>query len=868
MDSEVTNLEQVKAFDSSDYATAAQGTTADNALPKAGGTMTGAITLSGAPTADNHAVTKTYVDEFIAAGIHYHNPVRVESPDSAGNLTATYDNGTNGVGATLTNSGTQEALVFDGITLSTNDRVLIYNQTNAFENGIYTVTNVGSDSTNWVLTRATDADSYGLGNTELSEGTSVFVTEGTDGSGEIYACTTTGAITFGTTDINFSQIGKSAVLIGGTGITVSGNTINVTNDSIGATQLNVADNGTSGQVLKSDGDGSFSWADDNDTTYSNATTSDAGLMSSNDKTKLDGIAASAEVNQNAFSSVAVSGQTTVAADSKTDTLTFVAGSNVSITTDATADSITIASTDTNTNTTYSISAETVTDGANLRLTDSDASTDDVSIIGGTNVTVTRTDADTITISSTDTNTDTTYSAGTGLTLDGTEFNANVNATAQTTEANTVSSTASRTYAVQVDGSDNLVVNVPWSDTNTVYTLPEATSTARGGIELFSDTDQTVAANDVTATAGRTYGVQLNSDGQAVVNVPWVDTNTVYTHPTHDGDDIDLDTGALTGATVISDLDFNVTTDTLGHVTDANATYSTRNLTASDVGAVAVSGDSMTGNLSFGDGNKATFGAGDDLQILHYNNQNFINSANNMGLYFNNDLVSFNSEDGTYETLALDNANNKIVAYTNMEFGDNNKAIFGAGSDLQIYHNGSSSRIEDSGTGNLEIRGDNVLIRSYTGGEAFIRGFTNAQVDLFYNAAVKLATTNTGIDVTGTITSDGLTVEGISKSVANEVTANSATTTIDMTASNFHVVSMSTNTTFSLSNLSSAITSSGTIIIKQDGTGGRNFTLPSSCKTPVGGASIVQSTGANTTSILTYLVVSSTEVLVNYIGNYA
>ena len=121
-----------------------------------------------------------------------------------------------------------------------------------------------------------------------------------------------------------------------------------------------------------------------------------------------------------------------------------------------------------------------------------------------------------------------------------------------------------------------------------YSLPEATSTARGGIELFSDTDQTVAANAVSATAGRTYGLQLNSAGQAVVNVPWSDTNTVYTHPSHPGDDISIDTGALSGATVISDLDFNVTTDTLGHVTDANATISTRSLTAADVGAAPAS----------------------------------------------------------------------------------------------------------------------------------------------------------------------------------------------------------------------------------------------------------------------------------------
>ena len=57
-----------------------------------------------------------------------------------------------------------------------------------------------------------------------------------------------------------------------------------------------------------------------------------------------------------------------------------------------------------------------------------------------------------------------------------------------------------------------------------YTLPEATTTVRGGLELFSDTDQSVAATAVSTTASRTYGLQLNSDGQGVVNVPWTDTS--------------------------------------------------------------------------------------------------------------------------------------------------------------------------------------------------------------------------------------------------------------------------------------------------------------------------------------------------------
>lgn len=185
----------------------------------------GDLILNQDPTSALQAATKQYVDTIAAAGIHYHTPVRVESPS---NLTATYDNGTAGVGATLTNSGTQAALVIDGITLSTSDRVLVYNQTNAAHNGIYTVTNTGSVSTNWVLTRATDADSYGPSDPDaLGEGDAFFVSEGNTGAGELYVMNTSGTITFGTTNITFAIIAETAVYSAGNGLTLTGTTFAV-----------------------------------------------------------------------------------------------------------------------------------------------------------------------------------------------------------------------------------------------------------------------------------------------------------------------------------------------------------------------------------------------------------------------------------------------------------------------------------------------------------------------------------------------------------------------------------------------------------------------------------------------------------------
>ena len=189
-------------------------------------------TVSTAPTSGNDLVNKTYVDTIASTGITYHMPVRVESPTA---LTATYNNGTSGVGATLTNSGTQAALVIDGVTVSVADRVLIYTQADQTQNGIYVVTDTGSGSTNWVLTRATDADSYAINSPDgLGEGSTVFVQQGDTGAGETYVCNTPGTITFGTTAITFAQISSAQIYSAGTGLTLSGTQFSIANSGVSA----------------------------------------------------------------------------------------------------------------------------------------------------------------------------------------------------------------------------------------------------------------------------------------------------------------------------------------------------------------------------------------------------------------------------------------------------------------------------------------------------------------------------------------------------------------------------------------------------------------------------------------------------------
>ena len=118
--------------------------------------------------------------------------------------------------------------------------------------------------------------------------------------------------------------------------------------------------------------------------------------------------------------------------------------------------------------------------------------------------------------------------------------------------------------------------------------------------------------------------------------------------------------------------------------------------------------------------------------------------------------------------------------THLNMGDNDIIKLGASADLQIYHDGSNSYIDDAGSGNLRIRGnDGVYIQKYTG-EPMVYALADGGVYLYYDNAEKLATTSTGVSVTGNITvsgtvdgrdvaSDGSKLDGIEANAKNDQT---------------------------------------------------------------------------------------------------
>lgn len=157
------------------------------------------ITNVATPTANDHVATKGYADS-IAAG--FDPKASCDFATTAALPTVAYDNGTGGVGATLT-AVANGALSVDGGSPTAGMRITVKNQVAGLQNGIYVVTDAGSGGSPFILTRATDFDNSPDG--EVSKGAFTLIVGGTANGGYSYFLTTSGSITIGTTALSFSQ---------------------------------------------------------------------------------------------------------------------------------------------------------------------------------------------------------------------------------------------------------------------------------------------------------------------------------------------------------------------------------------------------------------------------------------------------------------------------------------------------------------------------------------------------------------------------------------------------------------------------------------------------------------------------------------
>jgi hypothetical protein len=281
------------------------------------------------------------------------------------------------------------------------------------------------------------------------------------------------------------------------------------------------------------------------------------------------------------------------------------------------------------------------------------------------------------------------------------------------------------------------------------------------------------------------------------------------------------------------------------------------------------------NLNLADNVKLNFGASDDLQIYHDGSNSIIHDNGTGRLQLQSSRLDINKSDGSEGMAAFIEDAQVILYYDNavkfqttstgvdvtgvittdgmttsadINFGDNDKAVFGDGSDLEIYHDGSNSYIKEAGIGNFYILGQtSMYFRNSGNTETYAAFNVNGAVQLYYDNDEKLATTSYGIDISGSVVADTQT--------AGTVTG---TTTADFDTYQNFVWTLTGNVT--LDNPSTEkVGQSGFITFIQDGTGGRTVSLGTDYET-AGGAGLTLSSTASATDVVPYIVVASNRIL--------
>lgn len=174
------------------------------------------------------------------------------------------------------------------------------------------------------------------------------------------------------------------------------------------------------------------------------------------------------------------------------------------------------------------------------------------------------------------------------------------------------------------------------------------------------------------------------------------------------------------------------------------------------------------------------------------------------------------------------------------------------SSVTVSHADTSSQASVNNSNGTVIQ--DITLDTY----GHLTGITSANLDGRYYTETE--SDSRFVNVAGDTMTGGLRHD------QESLTASGSSLAINLANANNFYITMTASATFSFSNKDAG--RYGNLILKQDATGGHSFTLPAECKTPVNGASIVQSTGANELSVLSYYVVDSSNILVNYIGDFA
>ena len=735
MDSEVTNLAQVKAFDSSDYATAAQGTLASNALPKAGGAMTGAITTNSTFDGRDVATDGTKLDG-IEASADVTDTANVTAAGALMDSEVDADIKTLVLPASTTISAFGRTLIDDAAASNarTTLGVAIGSNVQAYSSVLQNTTAsfLTADETKIdyiTVTQAVDLDQMETDIAALANGmvykgdwnasSGSFPGSGSAQTGWFYYVSVAGTVN----SISFA-VGDNIVATtdNASASTYANNWSK--HDQTDAVQAVV---GLTGSITKSALLSALNVEDGaNVTDTANVTA--AGALMDSEVTNL------AQVKAFDQTDYATSAQGTLAANALPKAGGAMTGA---ITTNSTFDGRNVS-----------------VDGTKLDGIEASADvTDTANVTAAGALMDSEVDADIKTLALPASTTISTFGASLVDDADA--------ATARTTLGlGTAATTASTAYATAAQGT--LAANA----------LPKAGGTMTGAIsfgsskanfnnalEIFSDgTTSTIdekgtgnlivkasslylnsatSENMIKALANGAVTLYNNNVAKfATTSTGASITGNIAVTGTVDGRDVATDGTKLDGIEASADV-----TDT-ANVTSAGALMDSE--LASVAAVKATTGTFLTADQSKLDGIEAGADVTDTANVTA------------AGALMDSELTSIASVKALNQGVATTNSVTfaGLTTTGNVNFGDNDKALFGASSDLQIFHNGSNSYVQDNGTGVLIFQGSSGVHIQGRDATDMIRANEGSGVQLYHNDIQKLATTSTGASVTGNIAATG------------------------------------------------------------------------------------------------------------------
>jgi hypothetical protein len=357
----------------------------------------------------------------------------------------------------------------------------------------------------------------------------------------------------------------------------------------------------------------------------------------------------------------------------------------------------------------------------------------------------------------------------------------------------------------------------------------------------ASTSATAAANSATASANSATAAANSATAAAAGNLPTTGgamTGAITTNSTFDGVDIATRDSVLTSTTTTANAALPKAGGALTGAVTTNSTFDGVDIATRD--AILTSTTTTA--------SAALPKAGGALTGAVTTNSTF-------------DGVDIATRDGVLTSTtataaaALPKAGGTMTGDT--AHGDNVKSKFGTGDDLQLYHDGSNSFINDTaGTGNLYITSNQLIVNNAAHNENMARFAEDGAVTLYNNGSAKLATTATGVNVTGTATTDGLTVDGAAVGPIVALTDASSIAT-NLALSNNYSVTLAGNRT--LANPTNTVAGqSGSIFVTQDGTGSRTLAYGTNFKF-VAGTAPTLSTAASSVDRIDYVVASATKI---------